>query len=126
MRKILIIIFALISLISCGTTYIDSGNNIHRDNMDFIYLKNYNQFIYKSKINAVADTYIFYTNYFIIYLPKKIKHWASYNNEFFFEYNNRQIIHVCSSYKNYEKDSTKWIFKNIDKDFIWNNFWQYW
>jgi len=47
MRRFLIYIL-LVMFVSCKS-YLDRGKNIHTDFMDFNYLENYNQFIYKSK-----------------------------------------------------------------------------
>lgn len=41
--------------------------------MDFNYTDSYNEFIYKSKVNSIADKEVYYPTHFKVDLPKKIK-----------------------------------------------------
>jgi|GEM_PF-5001342 hypothetical protein len=90
--KTLIFALLLISINSCST-YIDIGSNINSDNLDFIYLKEHNEFRYKSKINSNADNETYITTNFSINLPKDILKWKIVNNKFYFEYSEKQIIY---------------------------------
>jgi hypothetical protein len=54
MKKAVLILVILISASSCRP-FLDCGESIHSDFVDFNYMENYNVFVYKSKINATAD-----------------------------------------------------------------------
>ncbi|TDO67871.1 hypothetical protein EV143_1254 [Flavobacterium chryseum] len=99
MKKIFLTVIIVITTCSCNT-YLDRGNNIKTDYMDFNYMESHNEFVYKSKVNSIADNEVFYTTHLSIDLPKKIKFWTSSNNEFYFEYDDKQIIYIYSGYKN--------------------------
>lgn len=89
------IFLLLILLISSCTSYIDiSKNNINNDSMIFEYGNNENKLKYINKVNASADHEIYYTTNFSITLPKGIINWVKGNNNFFFEYADKQIIYI--------------------------------
>jgi hypothetical protein len=110
---------------SCGA-YVDiNRENINTNNLDFNYLKEKNEFIYKSKINASADTEIYYTTKFSLSLPKKIINWYQSNNEFYFEYDSKQLIYISSGYKNVGQEVDWYMtdFKQQDVFSIFNYYW---
>ncbi|MDR6969677.1 hypothetical protein J2X31_003711 [Flavobacterium arsenatis] len=123
MKKYLIIIL-IIFFVSCSTS-VDCGKSIHTDFVDFTYLKNYNEFVYKSKINAVADNEVYYTTNFSLNLPKNIKGWLISDNEFYFEYANKQIVYIYSGYKN-EGVAGKWTIQETNDDEIYSKLSSYW
>lgn len=113
MKKNLIFI-SVILLVSCST-YVDRGKNIHTDDVDFNYFENHNEFVYKSKINSVADNEVSYTKNFSVNLPKKIKGWLISDNEFYFEYANKELIYINTGYKN--KDNIEnWIIRESNNE----------
>jgi hypothetical protein len=114
--KKLIFALLLISINSCST-YIDVGNNVNSDKLDFIYLKEYNEFIYKSKINTAADSETYVTTNFSISLPKEIIKWKIRDNKFYFEYDKKQIIYIDSGYKNIG-NANNWIIRDANKEDI--------
>lgn len=115
MKKI-IILLGLVILNSCAT-YMDTGDNINSKQLDFIYLKEYNKFVYKSKINAAADNKIYITTNFTVQLPKGIINWKIKGNEFCFKYNNKQTIYINSGYRNIGNTSN-WIIKDATEENI--------
>lgn len=123
MRKLLII--TIIVLFSSCRTYIDGGKNIQSDYIDFNYFPDHNEFVYKSKINAISDKQIYYTTNFIINLPKKIINWQTSNNEFYFEYEDKEIIYVNSGYRNIG-DAGNWILRETDDKEIFEKLSFYW
>ncbi|WP_026706152.1 hypothetical protein [Flavobacterium soli] len=123
MKKYLIIIL-IIFFVSCGT-YVDRGKSIHTDFVDFTYLKNYNEFVYKSKINAVADNEVYYTTNFSLNLPKNIKGWFISDNEFYFEYANKEIIYINSGYRNSDNNGN-WMVREINNEEINRFLSSYW
>ncbi|MBA9073167.1 hypothetical protein GGR22_001293 [Flavobacterium gossypii] len=124
MRKILAIIIVSTLISSCGS-YLDYGNDIHTEYMDFNYMEKYNEFIYKSKINASAGSKVYYTTHFSVNLPKKIKNWQSSSNEFFFEYDGKEIIYINSGYKN-KGEAGKWTMRETNGDEIYKKLSSYW
>lgn len=123
--KKLITAVILSSILSSCASYLDYSNSIHTDYMDFNYLENHNEFIYKSKVNATADSEVYYTTHFSINLPKKLKNWQSSSNEFFFEYDDKEIIYINSGYKN-KGDAGKWVIRETNEDEIYNKLSSYW
>lgn len=111
--------------ISSCCSYLDRGKNIHTDNMDFNYLENHNEFVYKSKVNAIADKEVFYTTNFSVNLPKHIKHWESSSNEFYFEYDSKEIIYLNVGYKN-KGVSDSWTVRESNNDEIYTKLSSYW
>lgn len=101
-------------MLSSCKTYIDTGNDLNSKQIDFIYLKEYNKFIYKSKINVSADNETYITTNFSEYLPKGILDWKIKGNEFYFKYNDGQTIYINSGYRNVG-NSNNWVVKNINK-----------
>lgn len=98
MKKVFFLVQAILLTASCAR--LDKGQNIHTDYMAFVYLEDHNQFVYKSRINAVADTEVFLTTRFRVDLPKNLKNWQSSSNVFVFEYDKKQIICIQAAYKN--------------------------
>lgn len=124
MKKNLIILIVTAILYSC-TPYLDYGKNIHTDYIDFNYLENYNEFIYKSKINSIADKEIYYTTHFSINIPKEIKNWESSGNTFYFEYGSKEIIYINTGYKN-KQEVGGWTLREANNDEIYNMLSSYW
>ncbi|WDF61885.1 hypothetical protein PQ462_10960 [Flavobacterium sp. KACC 22758] len=124
MKKIFLTIIAVIITSSCNT-YLDHGKKIHTDYMDFYYMDSYNEFIYKSKIKSTADKEIYYPTSFKVNLPKKIKNWQISSNEFYFEYDNKEIIYIYSGYKN-EGSSGKWTLRETNDNEIYKRIDPYW
>lgn len=123
MKKIIILIVTIL-LTSCKS-YLDRGENISNDFMNFNYMKDYNEFIYKSKINSITDTKTYYKNYFTINLPKKLKHWQILDNKFYFEYDGKEVIYINSGYKN-EGNLSNWILRETDSSEIYDLLNSYW
>ncbi|UKB86090.1 hypothetical protein LF887_10825 [Chryseobacterium sp. MEBOG06] len=117
MRKIILPLMLFI-LNSCAT-HIDTGNNINSNKLDFIYLKDYNEFIYKSKVNASADNQTYITTNFSERLPKGVLAWKVKGNEFYFNYKHGQTIYINSGYKNIG-NSNNWSIKDVNKEDILN------
>jgi hypothetical protein len=124
MKKLFIISSSLLLLISCKA-YLDNSNSIHNDNMDFNFLNDYNEFIYKSAINASADQETFLNTHFSIHLPKRIVNWTFANNNFYFEFEDKQIISIYSPYKGQFK-SSNWILRETNIDEIKKILENYW
>lgn len=124
MRNYFIIIPLLIVISSCST-YLDRGESIHADFMDFNYSDNFNEFVYKSKVNASADNDIYYPINFSINLPKRILNWKITNNEFCFEFDKKEIIYIKSEFKN-EVQTQNWRLEEITNDEIRNKLISYW
>lgn len=125
MKKYSIIILLTIAISSC-ISYSDCGKSIYSSHFDLIYLNNYNEFIYKSKVDGVADHDIYITTNFSINLPKKIKSWTFSGNEYFFEYSGREIIYINSGYINIG-DIKNWAVRETNKDEIYNRIgYYYW
>jgi len=124
MIKFISVLAIWMSICSC-TTYLDKGQSIHNDHLDFNYTKNYNEFIYKSNTNSVADNQLFLKTHFSINLPKKIKFWIISSNEFFFEYRGKQIIYINSGYKN-EKSIGNWSIQEPTSEKIYSLLRSYW
>ena len=124
MRKILAAIIILTLISSCVLNR-DHGKDIHTEYMDFNFKESHNEFIYKSKINAIADNDIYYKTHFSIKLPKNLKNWQISSNEFFFEYSGKEIIYINSGYKN-KGQAGKWVIKDTNDDEIFNTLNSYW
>ncbi len=113
---------------SC-TSYIDvSKNSFKNNNMKFEYGENENKFEYFNNVNAIADHEVYYTTHFSITLPKGIVNWRIMNNNFFIEYEDKQIFYIYTSYVNKNEPTTYWNLDNATNDEIWkimNNYWDY-
>jgi hypothetical protein len=97
-KGFLLLLPAILLTSACAS--IDRGRSIHSDRVDFDYLEGHNHFVYKSKINGIADTEVFLNTHFRVDLPKNLKNWQISGNEFIFEYENKQIIYIQANYKN--------------------------
>lgn len=124
MKKALTTLLLVMAISSCSS-YLDRGGNIHTDYMEFNYMENYNEFIYKSKVNFKADNEIYYKNHFLINLPKKIKNWQISDNLFYFEYDGKEIIYINSGYKN-EATVGIWKVSETNNEEIYNKLQSYW
>jgi len=122
MRKIQLLL--VIIFISCKS-YLDREKSIHSDYFDFNYLKTYNEFVYKSKINSCADKEKYLTTNFKIRLPKNIKDWLISNPDFFYEYKQKQIIYIYTGYKNIGKESD-WTLKYTNNEEIKDLLYKFW
>ncbi len=122
-KKYTLIIFVLL-IISCKS-YIDTGINIQSTHLNFNYLDNYNEFIYKSKLNTSSDKQVHYTTNFKIDLPKKIINWLILSNEFYFEYKNKQMIYIYSDYES-KNVANDWVLKDTNDKEVWDSFIHYW
>ncbi|SHF40185.1 hypothetical protein SAMN05444377_10827 [Flavobacterium fontis] len=115
----------ILTLISSCVLNRDHGKDIHTEYMDFNFKESHNEFIYKSKINAIADNDIYYKTNFSIKLPKNLKNWQISSNEFFFEYSGKEIIYINSGYKN-KGQAGKWVIRDTNDDEIFNTLNSYW
>jgi len=93
--------------------------------MDFIYRESYNEFIYKSKVNSRADKEVYYQTHFKLYLPKRIKNWQISSNEFYYEYDDKEIIYIYSGYKNVGTPG-KWMLRETNDKEIYKRIDPYW
>ncbi|MDV7698616.1 hypothetical protein N6B72_16945 [Chryseobacterium soli] len=117
----------LVLLMNSCTSYIDvPKNSINNDNTIFEYGSNENKLKYINKVNASADKDIYYTTHFSITLPKGIVNWARSNNNFFFEYDNKQVIYIYSAYKNEGKESDNWKLSEVEPNEVENYLNNYW
>jgi hypothetical protein len=124
--KYLICVLLSLMVSSCSS-YIDvPKNNINNNNMVFDYGSNENTLKYVSKVNASADHDIYYTTHFSIELPKNIVNWNIGSNNFFFEYDDKQIFYIYSSYKNEGPESENWELKDIDYNEVLKYIGEYW
>ena len=111
--RILILLSCSILLNSCRT-YLDIGTkDIKTDYMTLKYLEDHNELNYFNKVNASADDQKFYTTHFSVDLPKQIVYWKQLGNEFYFEYDFKQVIYLYTAYKNKGKESDNWEEKDI-------------
>jgi hypothetical protein len=124
MKKVFLLLMQAI-LLTASCARIDRGQNIHADFMDFVYLEDHNQFVYKSRVNAVADTEVFLTTRFRVNLPKNLKNWQSSGNVFVFEYDKKQIIYIQAAYKN-KSQLRKPTIRDIDNQEIDERLSPYW
>ena len=121
------IVVLLVLLMNSCTSYIDSPkNSISNDSIIFEYGNNGNKLKYINKVNASADHEIYYTTNFSITLPKGIVNWARSDNNFFFEYDNKQIIYIYTAYKNEGKESDNWLLSEIEPNEVENYLNNYW
>ncbi|MCI3938901.1 hypothetical protein MQX03_17000 [Chryseobacterium aahli] len=121
-------IFALLTLLlsSCAS-YVDvPENSINNNTMVFDYSGNENRLKYVSKVNTSADHDVYYTTHFSITLPKNIVNWNIASNNFFFEYNDKQIFYIYSSYKNEVQTSKNWELKDITHNEVLKYIGEYW
>lgn len=126
MKKTLILFIIFFFFSSCSV-YLDNPheNEIRSESLDFTYLNHYNEFVYKSKINGKADGQIFYTTHFSVRLPKKIKNWRILGNDFFFEFDGKEIIHIYSGYVN-EGTAGDWIARETNNEEVDKKLHYYW
>lgn len=125
MKYLTFVLLAL--LMSSCTSYIDvQKNSINNDSMVFDYGSNENKLKYVSKVNASADHDVYYTTHFSITLPKNIVNWNVGSNNFFFEYNDKQIFYIYSSYKNEGQESENWELKDISYNEVLKYIGEYW
>ena len=111
---------------SCSS-YIDiPKNSISTNSMVFEYSNNDNKLKYINKVHASADQDIYYTTHFSITLPKNIVNWNISSNNFFFEYDDKQILYIYSSYKNEGQESKNWELKDIDYNADLKYIGEYW
>ncbi len=111
---------------SCSS-YIDvPKNSINNNSMVFDYGSNENKLKYINKVNSSADHEIYYTTHFSIALPKGIVNWTRSSNNFFFEYGDKQIFYIYSSYKNEGQESGNWELKDIGYNEILKYIGEYW
>ena len=126
MKKALIILLLLSATTSCRTYLdLDRRRSIYSDFMNFDYLATHNQLVYKNKVNSSAGKDVFYTTHFSIALPKRLKNWLISSNEFFFEYDNKQIIYINSSHLN-KGNAGKWVIQEVHDDKIYSALSSYW
>ncbi|MDI9312738.1 MAG: hypothetical protein QM535_21190 [Limnohabitans sp.] len=124
--KHLIFVLSVLLMGSCSS-YIDIPKNSINDNsMIFEYGGNENKLKYINKVNASADNDIYYTTHFSIILPKNIVNWMISSNNFFFEYKDKQIFYVYSSYKNEGQESTNWELKDVNYNEVLKCIGEYW
>jgi len=117
----------LILLMGSCTSYIDvPKNSINDASMVFEYNNTENKLKYINNVNASSDHDIYYTTHFSITLPKKIVNWYKSNNNFFFEYNDKQIFYIYTSYKNEGKESENWELKEVDYNEVLKYIGEYW
>ncbi|GAA4349468.1 hypothetical protein GCM10023185_06250 [Hymenobacter saemangeumensis] len=93
--------------------------------MDFVYLKDHNRFVYKSKVNARADTQVFLTTHFAVDLPKGLKHWQVLGNEFVFEYEKKQLVYIQMAYQN-ESQPIEPTLRNVNNEEVYARLSPYW
>lgn len=125
MKYLTFVLLAL--LMSSCTSYIDvPKNSINNESMVFDYGSNENKLKYVSKVNASADHDVYYTTHFSITLPKNIVNWNVGSNNFFFEYNDKQIFYIYSSYKNEGQESENWELKDISYNEVLKYIGEYW
>jgi len=124
MKLVLTALILAIAFSSCRS-YLDCGKSIQNNFMNFNYLENYNEFIYKSKVNATADNEIYHTSHFSINLPKMLKNWQSLGNEFYFEYDDKEIIYINAGFKNVG-DAQTWKVRETNSDEIYTKLNSYW
>ncbi|MGS0747490.1 hypothetical protein [Halpernia sp. GG3] len=124
--KNLIIVLLVLMMNSCAC-YIDTPkNSINNDNMVFEYGSNENKLKYINNVNSSADHDIYYTTHFSIILPKGIVNWSRNSNNFFFEYDDKQIFFIYSSYKNKEQESENWELQDVDYNEVLKYIEEYW
>lgn len=117
----------LVLLMSSCASYIDvPQNSINNDSMVFEYGSSENMLKYINNVNASADNEIYYTTHFTMTLPKGIVNWTRNSNNFFFEYDDKQIFYIYSSYKNEGQESGNWELKDINYNEILKYIGEYW
>lgn len=123
-----LIFFLLVLLMSSCTSYIDlPKNSINNNSMILEYGNSENKFKYINKVNVSADHELYYTTNFSIILPKGMINWTRSNNNFFFEYKDKQMIYIYSAYKNEGKESNDWKLLEVEGnevDNFLNNYWE--
>jgi hypothetical protein len=124
MKKVFLLLLQAIILTTCCAR-IDKGQSIYGDSVDFVYLEDHNQFVYKSRVDAVADTEVFLTTRFRVDLPKNLKNWQGSDNVFVFEYDKKQIIYIQAAYKNKSQLRTPTI-RAVDNQEIAERLSPYW
>ncbi|QYJ68244.1 hypothetical protein [Flavobacterium litorale] len=99
-KHTLLLLFGSIVIISCKPMYFDiNGYSYITDNYSFNFGSNFNEFYYNSTIHGVAEETVYYKQHFRINLPKKIITFAISDNDFFFEFPDKQIIYIKSDYE---------------------------
>lgn len=119
--------FSLILLIISCASYIDvPKNNFNDNNIKFEFARDVNNFKYTNNVNASADKNIYYATHFSINLPKGIVNWTRNSNNFFFEYKDKQIFYVYSSFKNEGQESLNWRLNDVDYNEVLRYIGEYW
>jgi hypothetical protein len=113
--NLLVLITVSVLLNSCKA-YLDtkSNNSIETDYMTFKYLKDHNELNYFNKVNSAADNQKFLTTHFSINLPKGLVFWKQLGNQFYFEYDSKQLIYIYSAYKNVGSESPNFELKDVE------------
>ncbi|WP_126973840.1 hypothetical protein [Gynurincola endophyticus] len=125
--KILFIIFFSLNFTYCRIYYDHQGNIDVYDNLKFNYKVDYNEFEYFDKNSIGLTDRKMYNTYFIIKLPKKIVNWIRYGNNFWFEYESKQIIYIYNEYKHIAENSYHWRLIDVeDEDEIDLYMFYYW
>lgn len=124
MKKVfLLLLHAILLTASCAR--IDRGQSIPDNSVGFVYLEDHTQFVYKSRVNAVADKEVFRTTRFRVDLPKNLKNWQNSANVFVFEYDEKQIIYIQAAYKN-KSQLQKSTIREVDNQEIDERLSPYW
>lgn len=128
------LLFVALIFVSCNT-YIDLSKNegngeegISGENWNLNFLRDHNEFVYKSNISAKADEQEFEKTHFSVSLPKRMVNWTysnSTNCNFFFEFDNKQIIYIYSPPKGIYK-TTDWELRETTKEKIKSRLIDYW
>jgi hypothetical protein len=109
-------IILLVFLVSCKV-YMDGGmNNISTGYMTFDFGTYYNTLDYFSDVNAIAGNEVFYNTFFTIKLPKKLVYGVMHGNDFYFEYDSKQIIYIYNEFRNVGKDSNVWNLIDVEDE----------
>ena len=115
MKKIFLFYFLLIVIVSCKTTIDKEYLSSPSKNKGYYFLATatYNYFEFYPT-DASADRNSYYSTNFKFRAPKGLIWWKQSGNNFFFEYDYKQIILIKTSFINSKSKEEDWKLKDFD------------
>ena len=128
MKKIFLFYFLLIVIVSCKTTIDKEYLSSPSKNKGYYFLATatYNYFEFYPT-DASADRNSYYSTNFKFRAPKGLIWWKQSGNNFFFEYDYKQIILIKTSFINSKSKEEDWKLKDFDiEENFSESLFQYW
>lgn len=129
MKRAALFIF-LLTLSGCKSAYIDQDRTgilplnfgafvLNTANNDF------NVVTTLSRKSVKVDNEIVQRRNFKVNIPKKLVNWEVHDNEFIFEYDDRQVIVIDAGYEDNTKLKGRWENGEVDEDLIYKYLYRY-